>query len=108
MASDNVSLTFRVSPEVLKLIDSQPGSTRTERFERLIYSAYEELPRAKNELKRVNADIERERGYLRSMRDSRFELVQNVNALNRSLSSTIASVDHVFTRISGLEVPDHG
>ena len=45
-ASDTVSITFRVSPEVLKLIDSQPGSNRTERFMRLIYSAYEELPHA--------------------------------------------------------------
>ena len=104
MASDTVSITFRVSPEVLKLIDSRPGSTRTDRFERLIHEAYEALPRAQAELERVQHDIQTERTYLRSMRDSRFQLVQNVNTLNRSLSNAIDSVDRAFANISGIEV----
>lgn len=104
MASDNISLTFRVSPEIVKLINSQPGSNRTERFERLIYSAYEELPRAQQELARVRSDIETERTYLRSLRDGRFALYQNIKSINCVLTRAIDSVDSSIANISGLEV----
>ncbi len=105
MASDNISLTFRVSPEVVKLIDSQPGSNRTERFERLIYSAYEELPRAKRELSDVQKNIAVERASLRCLRDKKDSLVQNVNTANYQLKQLLSVVDRVYGTISGLEVP---
>lgn len=108
MASDNVSLTFRVSPEVVKLIDSQPGSTRTDRFERLIYKAFEELPRVQRELERVRSDIETERTALRVLRDKKAALAQNVNEVNFRLTQLLPAVDRAYAAISGMEVPDHG
>lgn len=104
MASDNISLTFRVSPEVVKLIDSQPGSNRTERFERLIYSAYEELPRAQQELERVRSDTKNESTALRVLRDRKMELAQNVQRVNYQLTQLIPALDRAYVAISGTEV----
>ena len=108
MASDSISLTFRVSPEVLKLIDSQPGSTRTERFERLIYSAIEELPRAQHELERVRSDIASERTALRVLRDKKAELTQSVNRVTYGLGVLLPVVERAYADISGTEVPGNG
>lgn len=104
MASDNISLTFRVSPEIVKLIDSQPGSNRTERFERLIYAAYQELPLAQQELSDVQKNIAVERASLRCVRDKKDILVQNVNTANYQLKQLLSVVDRVYGNISGLEV----
>ena len=82
MASDDYRLTFRISPEVVKLIDSMPGDTRTERFENLIYKAFEELPRVEQELASVRKNIDVERASLRRLRDTKDTLVQNVNIAN--------------------------
>lgn len=104
MASESVSVTFRLSPEIVKLIDSQPGSTRTERFERLIYNAFEELPRAQQELASVRKNIDVERASLRRLRDSKDTLVQNVNTANYQLKQLTSVVDRVYANISGMEV----
>lgn len=104
MASESVSVTFRLSPEVIKLIDSQLGSTRTERFERLIYNAFEELHRAQQELASVRKNIDVERASLRRLRDSKDTLVQNVNTANYQLKQLTSVVDRAYANISGMEV----
>ena len=104
MASESVSVTFRLSPEAVKLIDSQPGSNRTERFERLIYSAFEELPRAQRELERVQHDIQNERNALRVVRDRKAELAQNVNSVNFQLSRLLPALENAYAHILGPEV----
>ena len=104
MASDDYRLTFRISPEVVKLIDSMPGYTRTERFENLIYKAFEELPRVQRELERVLSDIETERTALRVLRDKKAALTQNVNEVNFRLAQLLPAVDRAYAAISGTEV----
>lgn len=104
MASDDYRLTFRISPEVVKLIDSMPGDTRTERFENLIYKAFEELPRFQQELERVLSDIANERAALRVLRDKKAELAQNVQRVNYQLVQLTSVVDRAYAAISGTEV----
>ena len=104
MASDDYRLTFRISPEVVKLIDSMPGDTRTERFENLIYKAFEELPRVQRVLERVRSDMETERTALRVLRDKKAELAQNVQRVNYQLAQLISVVDRSYAAISGTEV----
>ena len=104
MASEDVRVNFRVSPEVVKLIDSMPGSDRTKRFENLIYKAFEELPRVQQELESVRKNMDVERASLRRLRDTKDTLVQNVNTANYQLKQLLSVVDRVYGNISGTEV----
>lgn len=87
MAKSNIR-SIRFSDELADLIDRQIGDTFTAKFENLITRCVWELPQKEEELKRVQANIDRERQRLRNLEKATEEL--------RMLERDIKSAQHYF------------
>ena len=87
MAKSNIR-SIRFSDEMADLIDRQIGDTFTQKFENLVTRCVWELPQKEEELKRVQANIDRERERLRNLEKATEEL--------RMLERDIKSAQHYF------------
>ena len=104
MADKSKIRSIRFSEELYELIEKQPGSNFTDKLDTLVHHCVFELDEVNKELARVRQDIDRERQYLRVLRDSKETLQQNVRAINTRLLTLLPEVDRAFNAISGVEV----
>ena len=104
MADKSKIRSIRFSEELYELIEKQPGSNFTDKLDTLVHHFEFELDEVNKELARVRQDIDRERKYLRVLRDSKETLQQNVRAINSRLLTLLPEVDRAFNVIQGVEV----
>lgn len=104
MADKSKIRSIRFSEELYELIEKQPGSNFTDKLDILVHHCVFELDEVNKELARVRQDIDRERQYLRVLRDSKETLQQNVRAINTRLLTLLPEVDRAFNAIQGVEV----
>lgn len=104
MANKGNIRSVRFSDELYNLIESQLGSNFTEKLDTLVHHCVFELCEVTAELQRVREEIDRERRYLRVLRESKETLQQNVRDLNFRFNQLLPAVDRAFNTIQGLEV----
>ena len=104
MANKGNIRSVRFTDELCSLIEKQPGSNFTDKLDTLVHHCVFELDEVNKELARVRQDIERERQYLRVLRDSKESLQQNIRAVNARLLTLLPEVDRAFNAIHGIEV----
>lgn len=104
MANKGNIRSVRFSDELYNLIESQPGSNFTDKLDTLVHHCVFELPEVTAELQRVREEIDRERRYLRVLRESKETLQQNVRRINDRLAILLPEVDRAYGVIQGLEV----
>lgn len=77
--------TLRLSDDIIRLIEEQPGENFTEKFELLVMKCIQELPEAETQLQRVRDQIADERKRLNQTIWLRQELERNVKNINQQL-----------------------
>lgn len=77
--------TLRLSDDIIRLIEEQPGDNFTEKFELLVMKCVQELPEAEAQLQRVRDQIADERKRLNQTIRLRQELERNARNINQQL-----------------------
>lgn len=77
--------TLRLSDNIIRLIEEQPGDNFTEKFELLVITCVQKLPEAQEQLQRVRNQIEDERKRLNQTIRLRQELERNARNINQQL-----------------------
>lgn len=79
--------SIRFSDELLEIIEQQVGSNFTQKFERLIYNCYMLSAAKEEEIKRLDAQIDREREQLRRYQSELRKLSTVVLSIQRQMTS---------------------
>ena len=92
---DNIR-SFRYSDKVAKILEAAEGKTLNEKFENLVLSCYDTLPRVKEEVEsyRRLADIERERYYSELGASRKFDgLLSDLRMLKGRFDKVMGDID---------------
>ena len=100
MASKGNIRSMRFSDAMIEIIEQQAGDTFTAKFEALVTKCAWELPQKKQELKRIQEQIDQERKTLSRIRKKAYELE---NQMYRMTSSTEGYVRQLKYAIESLE-----
>ena len=87
MATKNNTKTFRLSDEMLDLIERQVGNNLSEKFENLITRCVWELPQKETELKQIQHHIQEKKDELDELCRSCRKLKQNLQRINSQFNS---------------------
>lgn len=104
MAGKSISRSMRFSDEIADLIEEQPGDTFTAKFEWLVMTCVQELPKKQKELKDIRDEIARERENLRTVQRAKATFTQNLNNLEWSMKNLTSQVDRTSKALEGIEV----
>lgn len=104
MANKNNIRSMRFSDDILAIIEAQPGENFTAKFERLVMTCVQELPKKQNELKYIQDQIAREREQLRTVQRAKSTFTQNLNNLEWSMKYLASQVDQASKALEGIEV----
>ena len=85
--------TLRLSDDIIRLIEEQPGKNFTEKFEWLVIKCIQELPEAQEQLRHVRDQIADERRRLSKATQQRQELERKTQYFNQLLGRTGAQID---------------
>lgn len=96
----STSKTMRLSDDVIKLIEAEPGSTFTEKFENLVYRAFDEIPKHEERLESLKRCIKSETWRLERIRSTAAKLENQSNNLQFSLTNMTQQLKRA---VSGLE-----
>lgn len=97
------SKTMRLSGEIIDLIEAQPGSNFTDKFENLVRICVQELPKKQQELKATQEAISQERNELRHMREQKRKFESNLRDMNWSLEQAARQVKRVASALENIE-----
>ncbi len=81
------SMTFRLSEDVIELINRQQGETMTQKFENLVTRCVWELPEKQKQLERYTKDIKREQKQLSKLSQQVYEYREIVQQLDGKISA---------------------
>ena len=101
MAS-KISKTLRLSDDIVRLIEEQPGDNFTAKFELLVMKCVQELPEAQAQLQRVRNQIADERKRLTQAVRLRQELERNTRTINQQLDRLHNQMDHTINELHKL------
>lgn len=101
MAS-KISKTLRLSDDIVRLIEEQPGENFTAKFELLVMNCVQELPKAKAQLQSVRDQIADERKQLNQAIRLRQELERNAKNINQQLDRLHTQMDHTINELHRL------
>ena len=91
MAKNNIR-SIRFSDDLAELIDRQVGDTFTKKFENLITRCVYELPKKEDEIRRLDAMIERKREELRGMQEKYTQMSYTLNRIEPQIRSLEAAI----------------
>lgn len=89
--------TLRLSDDIIRLVEEQPGENFTAKFELLVMKCVQELPEAETQLQRVRDQITDEQKRLSKMFQYRQELERKTQYFNQLLERTGAQIDRGLT-----------
>lgn len=89
MAKNNIR-SIRFSDDIVDMIDSQAGSTFTEKFERLVTRAFWELPAAQKELEEINKEIKLKQKELRELSLKAYQLSWKMEEIAKKIEQFTA------------------
>ena len=101
MAS-KISKTLRLSDDIVRLIEEQPGDNFTAKFELLVMKCVQELPEAQAQLQQVRDQIADERKRLTQAVRLRQELERNARNINQQLDRLHNQMDHTINELHKL------
>lgn len=104
MANKSNIRSMRFSDDILEIIEAQQGDTFTAKFENLVRTCVQELPKKQQELKSYQDWIERERQELRRIRDLKQKFESNLRDMNWAMESAARQVKRVSSALEGIEV----
>lgn len=91
--------TLRLSDDIIRLIEEQPGGNFTEKFEYLVIKCVQELPDTQAQLQRVRDQITDEHKRLSKMIQYRQELQHKSQYFNQLLERTGTQIDRGLTEL---------
>lgn len=94
MAQKSNIRSMRFSNEIIEMIESQAGETFTAKFENLVQRCMWELPKREEELKQIQASIDRERQRLKNIQDKSREIENHAYQLNNMLSQYVTNLNY--------------
>lgn len=103
MANKNNIRSMRFSDDILAMIEAQPGDTFTNKFERLVMTCVQELPKKQKELKYIQDEIAREREQLRTVQRAKTTFTQNLNNLEWSMKNLASQVNRASKALEEIE-----
>lgn len=98
----SISKTMRLSDEVVKLIEAEPGENFTVKFENLVYRAFEEIPQHEKRLQDLKRIISSESRRLERIRTIATKLENQANNLQFSLSRLSGELNRTVTALEDL------
>jgi len=90
--------SIRFSDRIKEAIEAQQGETFTEKFENLVNRCVWELPRKEQEIKYMEAEIERERKLLHAMANQVREMQSTIYELRPKIDTLSAGVDRAIEK----------
>lgn len=102
MASKNNIRSMRFTDATIEIIESMAGSNFTAKFEALVNKCIWELPRREEELKCIQAIIQKEYERLGRIRNKASKLEQQVNSLQYGLQSMNSQVNRSLKSLEEL------
>lgn len=103
MANKSNIRSMRFTDEILEIIEAQQGDTFTAKFENLVRTSVQELPKKQRELKDYQEMINRERQELRRIRDLKQKFESNLRDINWSLEQAARQVKRVSSALENIE-----
>ena len=103
MANKSNIRSMRFSDDIAALIESQPGSTFTQKFENLVTRCYFELPQRKEELKAIEKQINQERNNLWIIREKKTKVIQQIDRLTWGLNNLKVQVERATKALEEIE-----
>ena len=92
MGKNNVKC-FRLSDELIELIDQQIGDTFTAKFEALVTRCVWELPHKEAELKRIEDLIQKKRAQLTQMNQQAHVLEHNLFTISNQMTNLKKTIE---------------
>ena len=87
MAQKNNTKCLRLSDELIEMIESQTGSTFTQKFENLVTRCMWELPAKEAELKRVEEQIQKKRNEIAMLSSRSAKIINTIYDLERKMQA---------------------
>lgn len=103
MASKSNIRSMRFSDDILEIIEAQQGDTFTAKFENLVRTCVQELPKKKQELKTYQDMIDKERQELRRIQQMKQKFEQNLRDMNWAMESAARQVKRLSDALEGIK-----
>lgn len=97
MATKNNTKTFRLSDEMLDLIERQVGNNLSEKFENLITRCVWELPQKETELQQIQNQIQEKKEELDELWKSSRRMRGNLQRINTQFNNLERILDQEIT-----------
>ena len=95
MANKNNIRSIRISDDILRLIEEEPGNNFTEKWEGLVMRCVYELPNKEKQLKWVQEETAKERELLDTLRKRRQQLDSQIIHLQNIISRAIQTLEQL-------------
>jgi septal ring factor EnvC (AmiA/AmiB activator) len=102
MAKKNNIRSIRFSDEMIEMIESQAGDSFTAKFEALVTKCAWELPKKEEELRQIEATIERKRGELRKLWDYANKVERNANILQTNITTATVQLNRTIKELEAM------
>lgn len=105
MAAKSNIRSFRYSDAIARILEQQPGDSLNAKFEHLVESCYCQLEQRKQELDRINKQIDQCREVLRSLESATWEfnqLEQDIKAAKSRLGIVSRRAASIADKVDGL------
>lgn len=102
MGKKNNIRSIRFSDEMIEIIEAQAGDSFTAKFEALVTKCAWELPKKKEELRQVQAAIDRERGDLRRIREYATKVERNASILKSNIDTATIQLNRTIRELDSM------
>lgn len=99
MAQKNNIRSIRFSDEIADLIDRQSGETFTQKFENLVTRCAWELPQREEQIRQLDAEIQRKREQLLELRNKYNTAAANLHKITGRIESLETAIDQAISEM---------